>query len=276
MANGSAVVGGVRLWFEDVGQGPPVVLISGTGMSGRTWELLGAPALREAGYRVVTFDSRGVGHSEGPPAPYSVEEMAADTAGLIEQLQLGPTTVIGLSLGGSIAQHLAATRPELVQALVLWAATGESPSFFRRLLSVEREIGASMPVPESWHLWQYLLISLPFGVLQTDDAMVDQVADLLGTSIEWSGDGRNGQFAADVAWDDADHSELYPRIACPCLVIAHEHDIIYPPHAARVAVDSMPRARFVELRGLAHGQALEAAPAVTREVLTFLRGVMPD
>jgi thioesterase CepJ len=202
--------------------------------------------------------------------------MAADTAGLIEQLQLGPTTVIGLSLGGSIAQHLAATRPELVQALVLWAATGESPSFFRRLLSVEREIGASMPVPESWHLWQYLLISLPFGVLQTDDAMVDQVADLLGTSIEWSGDGRNGQFAADVAWDDADHSELYPRIACPCLVIAHEHDIIYPPHAARVAVDSMPLARFVELRGLAHGQALEAAPAVTREVLTFLRGVMPD
>ena len=76
-------------------------------------------------------------------------------------------------------------------------------------------------------------------------------------------------FAADVAWDCADHSDLYPRIGCPCLVIAHEHDVIYPPAAARRAADAMPASRFVEIPGLAHGQALEASPVVVREAVAF-------
>jgi pimeloyl-ACP methyl ester carboxylesterase len=269
MASDSVVVDGVRLAFERSGAGPPVLLLAGTGMPSFAWDLLGAPALRDAGFEVITLDSRGVGGSDGPPGPYSVEAMAGDVAGLIAALDAGPVHVLGLSLGGSVAQYLAATRPDLVRTVVLWGAAGRSPAFFRRLLEVEREIGEAMPIPESWHLWQYLLISLPFDVLQNDDATVEAVAELLSDGLPWSGDGRAGQFAADVAWDCADHSDLYPRIGCPCLVIAHEHDVIYPPAAARRAADAMPASRFVEIPGLAHGQALEASPVVVREAVAF-------
>ena len=56
--------------------------------------------------------------------------------------------------------------------------------------------------------------------------------------MSWSGDGRSAQFSADVAWGSADHADLYPQIGCPCLVVAHELDLIYPPHAARAAANA--------------------------------------
>jgi pimeloyl-ACP methyl ester carboxylesterase len=269
MANKSVVVDGLRLAVELSGTGPPVLLIAGTGMPRAAWELLGAQAMRDAGFQVISFDNRGVGGSDGPPGPYSVEAMAADVAGLITALEVGPVHVLGLSLGGSVAQYLTASRPDLVRAVVLWAATGRSPVFFRRLLAVESEIAEAMPLPASWHLWQYLLISLRFDVLQNDDTTVDAVAALLSEGVQWSGDGRAGQFAADVAWDSADHSDLYTRIRCPCLVVAHEYDLVYPPAAARRAADAMPAGRFVEIPGVAHGQALDASPVVLREAIAF-------
>jgi thioesterase CepJ len=269
MTNTSVVVDGLRLAYDVSGTGPPVLLIAGTGMPRAAWELLGAPALRDAGFQVISFDNRGVGGSDGPPGPYSVEAMVADAAGLITALDVGPVQVLGLSLGGSVAQYLAATRPDLVRAVVLWAAAGRSSVFFRRLLEVERELAEAMPLPASWHLWQYLLISLPFDVLQNDDDTVEAVASLLSEGLPWSGDGRAGQFAADVAWDTADHSDLYAHIRCPCLVVAHEHDLIYPPAAARRAADAMPASRFVEVPGVAHGQALDASPVVVREAVAF-------
>src|SRR5207302_5510572 len=123
VSEGNVEVDGVRLWFDIAGEGRPTLLIGGTGMSGSVWEFLGASVLRDCGCQVITFDNRGVGRSDGPPGPYSIEGMAAETAGLITALGVGPVNVLGLSLGGAIAQQLAATRPDLVQAAVLWAAT---------------------------------------------------------------------------------------------------------------------------------------------------------
>jgi thioesterase CepJ len=264
------VVDGLRLSVESRGEGPAVVCVSGTGMPASTWELFGVSELVTRGFRVVTFDSRGVGGSDGPPGPYSVEMLAHDTARMIEELEIAPACIVGLSLGGSIAQHLAVSRPELVRAVVLWATVGRSPSFFRRLQAVEREVSRSGPLPLAWHTWQYLLVSLPFDVLQNDDDVVDGVAELLEAGIEWSGDGRAGQFAANVAWDTTDHRDLYPRITQPCLVFAHEHDLIFPPAAAREPVRAMPNGRLVEIPNLAHGQAMEAAPIVMEQVISFL------
>ena len=266
----SVVVNGVRLAYEVSGDGDPVLLIAGTGMPASAWELHGAPKLRDAGYRVITFDNRGTGDSDGPPGPYTVTEMAADTAGLLEHVGCGTALVVGLSLGGSIAQELARTRPDLVSAMVLWVGVGRSPAFFRMLQAAERDIASLVPVPASWHLAEYLLISLPFDSLQKDDALVEAVAEIIDAGVSWSGDGRAGQFSADVAWDSADHADLYPQIRCPCLVVAHELDLIYPPHGARAAANAMARGSFLEIPGVAHGQTLQAAPAVVPAIIDFL------
>lgn len=264
----SVVVNGVRLSYEIGGVGEPVVLVAGTGMPGNAWELLGAQELRRAGYEVLTFDQRGVGASDGPAGPYSVELLAEDVAGLLTRLGLEEVRLVGLSLGGCVAQLVAATQPDLVRSAVFWACVGRSPAFFRTLLDVEREIGSDV-VPASWHLWQTLLISLPFDRLQNDDDTVESIIELLRDGVIWSGDGRAGQFAADVAWDCADHSDLYSAFRCRCLVIAHEHDIIYPPHAARQAVAMMRNGTLREIPGLAHGQAVDAAPIVAPAICEF-------
>ena len=124
-------VDSVRLAYDSHGDGPPVVLVCGTGQAAYTWSLFQVPALVEAGYRVITFDNRGVAPSDCPPAPYTVQEMAGDAAGLIEGLDLGPCRVVGLSLGALITQELALARPDLVRAAVMMGTLGRQDAFRR-------------------------------------------------------------------------------------------------------------------------------------------------
>ncbi len=99
-------VNGIRLWYEDRGEGPSVVLIGGTSMPTAAWDLTLRPALIAAGYRVVAFDGRGVGRSDAPPAPYALADLTRDVAGLVQALALAPCHVVGLSLGGFVAEDL--------------------------------------------------------------------------------------------------------------------------------------------------------------------------
>jgi pimeloyl-ACP methyl ester carboxylesterase len=90
----SVVVDGVRLAYDRSGEGKPVLFVCGTGMPRIAW-INHVRILEEAGYETVVFDSRGVGDSDAPPPPYTIEDMAADTAGLIEQLGVARATSSG-------------------------------------------------------------------------------------------------------------------------------------------------------------------------------------
>jgi pimeloyl-ACP methyl ester carboxylesterase len=124
----NATVNGISIDYSTAGDGPPVLLICGTGQPADLWFAQVAD-LTAAGHTVITFDNRGCGRSEAPPAPYLVADMAADTAGLVEHLGLGPCDIIGYSLGGYIAQELAVTRADLVRRLVLLAGAGPAPAY---------------------------------------------------------------------------------------------------------------------------------------------------
>lgn len=102
--------------------GAPIVLVTGTGYPCRTWHPELVDAL--AAYRpVITFDHRGTGATPGTPGPYSTRLFAADLAGLLEDLGLGPAHVLGHSMGGRVAQWLVLDHPSLVRSLIL-AASG--------------------------------------------------------------------------------------------------------------------------------------------------------
>ena len=122
---GEVIVDGVRLVYESAGVGDPVVLVCGTGQPAMSWSLFQVPALTAAGYRVVTFDNRGIPPSDVPPAPYSVPQMVGDLAGVIEALELGPSHVAGLSLGAFLTQELALARPDLVRSAVMMSPAGQ-------------------------------------------------------------------------------------------------------------------------------------------------------
>jgi len=117
---------GIRIAYSVVGEGPLVLFIHGLAMSSRAWLQSWQP-LVERGFRVAAIDNRGTGQSTVSMPPYSMREMASDTAYLLEHLGGGPAIVAGLSLGGMIAQHLTIRNPHLVSGLVLAATTVGNP-----------------------------------------------------------------------------------------------------------------------------------------------------
>ena len=103
---GSQNGSGIDIYFEDHGSGPPVVLIHGYPLNGRSWERQ-ERALLEAGYRVISYDRRGFGLSSKPTIGYDYDTLAADLAVLIDHLDLTDITLVGFSMGtGEVTRYL--------------------------------------------------------------------------------------------------------------------------------------------------------------------------
>lgn len=110
-------VDGLRMYYELAGAGQHLVLIGGLGLDlSECGQLIDVLATH---YRVLAFDNRGAGRTDKPDEPYSVTQMAADTAGLMKALGIERAHVIGMSLGGRIALDLALEHPGRVRSLIL-------------------------------------------------------------------------------------------------------------------------------------------------------------
>ena len=129
-------IGGVPVSYALRGEGPPLVLIAGTGFPGATWDddLVGPLAMR---HTVLTFDHRATGATPATAARLSTRLFAADAVGLLEALGLPAAHILGHSMGGRVAQWIALEHPERVRSLIL-AATG--PGQFRDDRPVTRGI----------------------------------------------------------------------------------------------------------------------------------------
>src|SRR5262249_23607550 len=99
----TARVGTVDLYYEEHGSGDPLLLIIGLAADARAW-LFQLPDFARR-YRTIVFDNRGVGRSSKPSGPYTIHEMADDAAGLLETLDVARAHVVGVSMGGMIAQE---------------------------------------------------------------------------------------------------------------------------------------------------------------------------
>lgn len=114
-------VNGIELYYESHGTGAPLVVLGGLGLDVSEMGVLTRPLADR--FRVIAADNRGAGRSAKPPGPYSIEQMAADVAGLMDRLELPRAHVLGISLGGRIAMALALAEPARVSRLVLVATS---------------------------------------------------------------------------------------------------------------------------------------------------------
>ena len=269
---GEALCNGVRLSWQSFGEGPPVLLIAGTGAPPVTWQVGGfVPALVESGYRVVTFANRGIEPSESPPGPYSVAEMAIDAAQLIEALDLSPCRVVGYSLGGQIAEELCYRYSEHVDEVVLLASAGRGTAFCRLHVRAQVDLATAMDPPlPSQMARDRLLFTQPSSVLQDDDDTVELVRSMIEASPPWTNPGRLGQWTAVAEWiNDEKRTERWPLLTQRCLLIAFAHDVAFPPSRVREAAAAMPNAGFIEIAGAAHGGLLTHGEEVTQAVRKF-------
>ncbi|MGI5174704.1 alpha/beta fold hydrolase [Dactylosporangium sp. CA-152071] len=255
---------GIRLAYDRTGDGDDVLLIMGSGASGRVWTAHQTPALHRAGYRTITFDNRGIAPSDVPPGRYSLDDMVADTVGLIEALDAGPCHLVGTSLGAVIAEEIALRRPELVRSAVLMATRSRSDLVRRALNRADQVLNESgVQLPPGY--------SGPTTVLQmfsprtlNDESTVSLWLDV----FELSGDnGSSGQDWVDVG---ADRRDLLCRITVPCRVITFTDDLICPPHLGAEVADAIPDCDLVEIDGAGHLGNLERPDEVNAAIVEFL------
>ena len=165
----------VTIVYDTFGDGEPLLLLCGCGQPAVAWHLTLVPALVEAGYRVITFDNRGVAPSSSPPPPYSIGQMVDDTLALLHHLGIEQARVAGHSMGGWIAETLAIEHPDRVRGAALMGSCNLATSWEKAITTVERDIAlADLTMPPLYFATETLRY-LPNSDLQ-DDAVVDALA----------------------------------------------------------------------------------------------------
>jgi pimeloyl-ACP methyl ester carboxylesterase len=255
---------GIRLAYQRGGEGECVLFIMGSGCSGQVWTMYQTPALRRAGYQTITFDNRGIAPSDVPSGKYSLDDLVADTRGLIEALELGPCRIVGTSLGAMITQELAIHAPELVRSAVLIATRARSDRFRRALSTAEQVLRErNLQLPPEYDAVMSVLQMLSPATL-ADDAAVSPLLDLFELSS--ARDAQNGQ-----AWIDtvSDRRESLRRIGVPCRVVAFADDLITPLYLATEVADLIPDCDLVRIPDAGHLGYLEHPDQVNRAIIEF-------
>ncbi|WP_227998265.1 alpha/beta fold hydrolase [Nocardia australiensis] len=251
------------------GSAPLVVMIMGTGSPGRVWELHQVPALIAGGYRVCTFDNRGIAPSFEAASGMTIDELAADTAALIELLDEGPALVVGTSMGARVAQELALARPELVRKAVFMAGHGRLDQFQKTLSLGEHELDASaIKLPPKYDAAINAVMNLSPATMADQPAARDWL-DL----FEFTGGPVTPGIRAQRRMDhDFDRLQAYHAIKVPCLAIGFADDRMIPPYLSREVAEAIPDARYQEVPDAGHYGYLERPEAVNKILLDFFEG----
>jgi 3-oxoadipate enol-lactonase len=253
----------VRLHREDTGgAGPPVLLIMGLGMNSTGWWRT-VPVLVEAGFRVLSFDNRGVGRSERVPGPYTVAEMAEDAASVLDAAGVERAHVYGISLGGMIAQELALRHPERVRALVLGATTAGGD----RLVPADEPVNAFVRLRAQMTAEHAVWASVPINYarrtrLEGGDRIAEDIARRLRYPVE--AEFYTAQLAAAHG-----HDARVEDIRAPTLVVHGDEDVLIPPGNGERLAELIPGAELSLWREAAHLYFTDD-PEIDRSVARWL------
>lgn len=263
-------VNGIRINYQITGTGPLAVLVMGTGSPGRVWHLHQVPALVSAGYRVLTFDNRGIAPSDESTGGMTIDDLVADTAALIEVVRNGDekAVIIGTSMGARVTQELALVRPDLIAKAVLLAGHARLDEFQKTLGIGERALydaGVKVPAPYSAAIGAALNLS-PTSL--RDPTTARDWLDLLEFSTGPVTAGVRAQMGMD---EDFDRRRAYAGIRVPLLSVGFADDRMIPPHLGKEVADAVPGATYVEIPDVGHWGYLEQPEAVNREILRFLQ-----
>jgi pimeloyl-ACP methyl ester carboxylesterase len=243
---------GPRIYYERQGSGEPLLLITGFTISAAVFDPVLARYARR--FETITYDNRGAGRSGAPLAPTSMPELAADAARLLDAIDVPSAHVLGLSMGGMIAQELAIRFPERVRGLVLG---GTSPGGPRALRPAVREVtalaaAAARGLTERTRPWlAEWLFSEEFRTEHPDE-----VERLLHHFDRHRAPphGVVSQLWASIYHDT--YARL-PRIQAPTLVLAGEHDRMTPVGNARLLAERIPDAELHVIPASGHAFILE-------------------
>lgn len=225
------------------GAGTPLVFLGSIASDRGMWQ----PQLDELGGPALAVDLRGHGGSPAPAGPYTIEELAADVLTLLDRRGIGAAHLVGLSIGGAVAQWIAAHRGERVAALSLFctAARFGTPEMWAERAEFVRRAGTASQVDSALSRW------FTSGFLAAHPDVAARCAAMIaGTDDE----AYAGCCAALAAWDS--RADL-ARITAPTLVVAGASDPGTPPQVVAELADGIAGAEFVVLDDAGHLPTLQ-------------------
>lgn len=255
--NHATAADGTRIGYDVHGAGEPLLLIHGQSLDRTMWE--GVYADLAESHRVIRMDMRGTGDSDVPlDISYSMELLAHDALAVLDEEGVERAHVYGFSMGGKIAQTLAAMAPDRIGALILGAtAPGGSNE-------VERPHHTSVALRKANTEEGRDLIAHLFYSPSWADANPETVARILPRNPLRA---QRRHYEASMKHDGW---ELLPRIQAPTLVVHGEDDELAPVANAELLAERIPNARLLLLPGARHGYLHEATPKATESVRDFL------
>lgn len=256
-------VNSIRLRYESWGDGPPVVLLHGLGSCADDW-VFQLPDLGRH-FRCLAVDLRGHGLSDKPDERYTMATLAADVAAFVTALGIGPVHVVGLSLGGMVAQQLAISHPAWVRSLVLInTLPGLWPpprTMLRtlwgrlRALRVERARG----MQDTAAIVAASLFPEPHQRLFRD-MTTRRIAENDVTAY------RRSTAAIARFWP----GRTLQRVVSPTLILSGELDTVVPPVYQERLLRRLPHARLVRIPGSRHASNIDRPEVVNPLILEFL------
>ncbi|HEU4468652.1 MAG TPA: alpha/beta hydrolase [Nitrososphaeraceae archaeon] len=259
-------VGDIDVGYKILGSGKPLLLIPGFSMTMDMWSPLMIEKLSE-NRTVILFDNRGMGSTVATSKDnknYSIEQLANDTAAVVDGLNIGkPVDVLGLSMGGFIAQELALLHPQTVNKLIIFASScggnyaippQVSPKAMRGMLNgnaTEEEFLSTL-FPEKWiqDNMEYIKSNIVSPVGKVSQEILHEQAN---ANLKWQG-----------TCDRLSH------LKTPTLVLTGTSDITSPPANSLAMAQRIPGAWLVQLSGGGHGVMFQYPETVSKIINLFL------
>lgn len=262
-----ARINGLDVHYADEGPaegpngGPAIVFANALGTDLRVWDAV-VPALPE-GARVVRYDKRGHGLTSAPDGDYYMGDLVADAAGLLDHLGLSGVLFVGLSIGGVIAQGLAAERPDLVRGLVLSNTAPKigTEDIWRERIAAARAGGVAALSEAVLARW----FSPRFHA--------ERGPELAGCRHMLARTPLDGYVGCCAALAETDLRLSTASLRLPVLAIGGSVDGSTPPDLVREMAETIDGARFELIRGAGHIPCVEAPEAVARLIGGFAREI---
>ncbi|MEA2331187.1 MAG: 3-oxoadipate enol-lactonase [Thermoleophilaceae bacterium] len=260
---------GRTLYYEVHGEGEPLLCVMGLAADTVAWALQVPPF--SARHRTVIFDNRDVGQSALADGPYEITDMAQDALALADALELDSFHLLGVSMGGAIAQELALATPERVRTLTLAVTFPAGGAWARKLSEVWGARVQKMSREERIDELMLLTFSEEFF---ENPGTVDWLRGMmLANPHPQPVEAFRRQLDACGRHDTRDR---LPSLEMPVHVIGAEHDILVPVWKAQELAELIPDARLTVLPASPHGANVERADEFNRTVLDFIAERAPS
>lgn len=280
---------GIEIEYESHGRecDPAVLLIMGLGAQLTVWPMPFVEALVARGFRVIRFDNRDVGLSTKieragvpnlyalvaqrflrfhPRVPYEIADMAADAIGLLDAIGIRQAHMVGASMGGMIAQHLAARHPERTLSLTSMMSTTGNPALpmasFDAMRALIRRPRSTDPEALIAHGMALTRTIAGPGYPMDEEVLRARVRENIERASYAPGFTR--QLAAIIA--DGDRRAMLRTIAVPTVVIHGTTDPLIPLACGRDTAANIPGAQLVELERMGHSLPLELVPRIVAAI----------